>query len=155
MAEILRTKVLFVCMGNCVRSQMAEAIARHTASDVIAAESAGIRPLGFIDPTALKVLTSRGISCDGQFSKGLHSHALAKPDLVVNMSGLPGKSLFHAQIFEDWRVRDPFGDDIETHTRVFVDIESRVKNLADRLRAARSDDAFSGSLERRNEVGQS
>jgi arsenate reductase (thioredoxin) len=115
---------------------MAEAIARHCASDVIAAESAGVRPLGFIDPTAKKALTSRGIPFDGQFSKGLHSHALAKPDLIVNMSGMPGKSLFHHEAFEDWRVSDPFGDDIETHCRVCDDIESRVKSLANRLRAA-------------------
>ncbi len=132
-------KVLFVCMGNCVRSQMAEAIARHCASDVIAPESAGVRPLGFIDPTAQKVLASRGISFQGQFSKGLHSHALTKPDLIVNMSGMPGKSLFHQETFEDWRVSDPFGDDIDTHSRVCDDIEARIRHLADRLRAARTD----------------
>lgn len=136
-----RVKVLFVCMGNCVRSQMAEAIARNIASDVITAESAGVRPLGFIDPTAQRVLATRGISFDGQFSKGLHSHALTKPDLIINMSGMPGKSLFHQQAFEDWRVADPFGDDVDTHARVCDDIESRVKSLADRLRAARADEA--------------
>ena len=62
-------KVLFVCMGNCVRSQMAEALARHDASDIIAAESAGVHPLGFIDNTTQRVLRERGISSEGQFSK--------------------------------------------------------------------------------------
>lgn len=143
MPELLKTRVLFVCMGNCVRSQMAEAIARHTASDVMAPESAGVRPLGFMDPTAQKVLASRGISFDGQFSKGLHSHALAKPDLIVNMSGMPGKSLFRGHAFEDWRVADPFGDDIDTHARVCDDIEARVRRLADRLRATRGDEQHS------------
>jgi protein-tyrosine-phosphatase len=136
------TKVLFVCVGNCVRSQMAEAIARHCASDVIAPESAGIRPLGFIDPTARKVLESRGISIDGQFSKGLHSHTLAKPDLIINMSGMPAKSLFHGQRCEDWCVPDPFGEGVETHTRICDDIESRVKDLAARLRAAKDNSAL-------------
>jgi arsenate reductase (thioredoxin) len=154
MPETVKTKVLFVCMGNCVRSQMAEAIARHTASDVIAAESAGIRPLGFIDPTAQKVLSSRGISFDGQFSKGLHSHKLSKPDLIVNMSGLPGNSLFHAELFEDWRVPDPFGDDVETHCRVCDDIESRVRNLAERLRAAHAGDSFPDGAQQGEEIGQ-
>lgn len=140
MPESTKMTVLFVCMGNCVRSQMAEAVARHIASDVIAAESAGVRPLGFIDPTAKKVLDSRGISIDGQFSKDLHSHKLSKPDLIVNMSGLPGKSLFHhEQIFEDWSVSDPFGDDVETHARVCDDIDSRIRELAQRLRASRAD----------------
>lgn len=143
MPELLKTRVLFVCMGNCVRSQMAEAIARYAASDIIEAESAGVRPLGFMDPTAQKVLASRGISFDGQFSKGLHSHALAKPDLIVNMSGMPGKSLFRGHAFEDWRVADPFGDDIDTHARVCDDIEARVRRLADRLRATRGDEQHS------------
>jgi arsenate reductase (thioredoxin) len=142
MPDLIKTKVLFVCMGNCVRSQMAEAIARYTASDVIAAESAGVRPLGFIDPTALKVLANRGISVDGQFSKGLHSHKLEKPDLIVNMSGLPGKSLFHhEQVFEDWRIPDPFGDDVETHARICDQIDSHIRELAERLRAARAAEA--------------
>lgn len=154
MNEPVKTKVLFVCMGNCVRSQMAEAIARHTASDVIAAESAGIRPLGFIDPTAQKVLARRGIPIDGQFSKGLHSHKLNTPDLIVNMSGLPGKSLFHHELFEDWRVHDPFGNDLEAHSRVCDLIESRIRDLADRLRAARVDRPSSGALPQQDGIEQ-
>jgi arsenate reductase (thioredoxin) len=141
MPELLKMKVLFVCIGNCVRSQMAEAIARHAAADIIEAESAGVRPLGFIDPTAKAVLASRGISVDGQWSKGLHSHKLEKPDLIVNMSGLPGDSLFHGRVFEDWRVSDPFGDDVETHLRVCDDIETRIMDLAQRLRSAREGDS--------------
>lgn len=155
MPESTKTTVLFVCMGNCVRSQMAEAIARHIASDVIAAESAGVRPLGFIDPTAKKVLDSRGISVDGQFSKGLHSHKLSKPDLIVNMSGLPGKSLFHhEQLFEDWSIADPFGDDVETHARVCDDIDSRIREMAERFRASRAADVGSAAAEE-NDVARS
>lgn len=133
-----RVKVLFVCMGNCVRSQMAEAIARHDASEVIAAESAGIHPLGFIDPTAQAVLRERNIPTDGQFSKGLHNPALADPDLIINMSGLPGRQHFRGHVFEDWAVEDPFGESIETHRRICDDIERRVAALAAQLRAKRS-----------------
>jgi arsenate reductase len=128
-------KVLFVCVGNCVRSQMAEAIARHRASDVIAPESAGVHPLGFIDPTARSVLTDRGISMDGQFSKGLHNHTLGSPDLIINMSGMPGEHLFRGHAFEDWAVPDPFGECVEMHCRICDDIESRIEDLVTRLRA--------------------
>jgi arsenate reductase len=138
-------KVLFVCVGNCVRSQMAEAVARHCASDIIVAESAGIRPLGFIDPTARSVLAERGVSMNGQYSKGLHSHKLGKPDLIINMSGMPGASLFPGHVFEDWHIRDPFGESMETHCRICDDIESRVKDLAARLRAARDDQGGSSA----------
>jgi arsenate reductase (thioredoxin) len=128
-------KILFVCMGNCVRSQMAEAIARHSAADIIIAESAGVHPLGFIDKTASAVLLERGYSIDGQFSKGLHNHTLSEPDLIINMSGLPGKSLFRQRAFEDWHVGDPFGENVETHRRICDDIEARIADLASRLRA--------------------
>ena len=134
-------KVLFVCMGNCVRSQMAEAIARHYASDIIEAESAGVSPLGFIDNTTQRVLRERGISLEGQFSKGLRTHTLKKPDLIVNMSGVPGASLFAGKTFEDWRVQDPFGEDIEIHRLVCDDVEARVKDLSARLRRTQTEQA--------------
>ena len=132
--EPFPVRVLFVCMGNCVRSQVAEAIARHAAADIMIPESAGISPLGFIDKTAREVLLERGISMDGQFSKGLHHHALVKPDLIVNMSGLPGEAHFRGQLFEDWSVKDPFGESMETHRRVCDDIQAQVLDLAARLR---------------------
>lgn len=129
-----KVTVLFVCVGNCVRSQMAEAIARHCASDVMTVESAGLRPLGFIDPTSQAVMKERGISMDGQYSKGLHSHKLAAPTLTINMSGVPGESFLKHRAFEDWPIPDPFGEDMETHRRICDDIQSRIQALADRLR---------------------
>ena len=134
-------KVLFVCVGNCVRSQMAEAIARHDASDIIEAESAGVSPLGFIDNTTQRVLRERGISFEGQFSKGLRTHTLKTPGLVVNMSGIPGASLFAGRAFEDWQIQDPFGEGIETHRRICDDIEARIKDLAARLRQTPAEQA--------------
>lgn len=127
--------VLFVCVGNCVRSQMAEAIARHLVSDIIAAESAGLHPLGFIDPTARAAVEERGMSMEGQFSKGLHNHVLSTPHLTINMSGVPGHSFLKERAFEDWAIADPFGEDMETHRRICDDIETRIKALAERLRA--------------------
>jgi arsenate reductase (thioredoxin) len=135
-------KVLFVCIGNCVRSQMAEAIARHAAADIIAAQSAGIHPLGFIDPTARAVVSERGISMDGQFSKGLHNHEVATPDLIINMSGMPCKHLFHGiPPEENWHIDDPFGEGREAHLRIFEEIQSRVAALAEHLRAQAVKDA--------------
>jgi len=127
-------KVLFVCVGNCVRSQMAEAVARHCCADIILAESAGVSPLGFIDATTQAVLRERGISFDGQFSKGLHNHKLRKPDVVINMSGIHGKTLFPEHDVEEWVVRDPFGEDIALHRAICDEIEARVTLLAAHLR---------------------
>jgi len=131
-----KVRVLFVCMGNCVRSQMAEALARHLVADIIEAQSAGLHPLGFIDATTREVLTEEGIPFDGQFSKGIHTHDLANIDLVVNMSGAPGAGLFHGNVYEDWPIRDPFGESVITHRRILAEIRTRVLELADRFRAS-------------------
>jgi arsenate reductase (thioredoxin) len=114
---------------------MAEALARHNVPDAIAPESAGVRPLGFIDETALAVLAERGVSVEGQFSKGLHIHAVSEAHLIVNMSGLPSERLFVGRPFEDWQIADPFGEDMDTHRRICDDIAARVDQLAVRLRA--------------------
>jgi arsenate reductase (thioredoxin) len=128
--------ILFICIGNCVRSQMAEALARRHASDVIVPESAGLHPLGFIDKTAIAVLAERGASVAGQFSKGLRDKSLsAQPDLVINMSGSPSSAFLHHGRYEDWPIEDPFGESMELHRRICDDIEARVKALAARLRS--------------------
>jgi arsenate reductase len=141
----LPVRVLFVCVGNCVRSQMAEAIARSIAREIILAESAGVHPLGFIDPTTQEVLREESVPFDGQFSKGLHNHDLSLPQLIVNMSGMPGERLFHGKAFEDWQVSDPFGESIETHRRIFQEIKNRIGDLATRLRAAAGEDGNAGA----------
>ena len=127
-------RVLFVCVGNSCRSQIAEALARHLASDVISPASAGLSPLGHIADLTRRVLLEKGIRIDSQFSKGLSDASLFRPDLVVNISGIPGKSLFANDAVEDWEIDDPFGEDLATYRRICEDIESRLEDLAVRLR---------------------
>jgi len=112
---------------------MAEALAKHHFAEIFDAESAGLRPLGFIDPTARLAVEERGVSMEGQFSKGLRDHCLGQPDLIVNMSGLPGPGVFHGHKVEDWKIADPFGENIDTHRLICDDIEARIKELAARL----------------------
>ncbi len=128
-------KILFVCIGNSCRSQMAEALARNLAADVIAPSSAGVSPLGHIEPRTRQVLLERGIAIESQYSKGLHDDSIPQPPArIINMSGIPGASLFPDSAFEDWDVEDPFGDDVATYRRICDDIEARVRDLATRLR---------------------
>lgn len=131
-----RSKVLFLCIGNACRSQMAEAIARHKASDVIEPSSAGLVPFGQIPRTTLEVLRERGISVDGQSSKPLRSEDVASVDLVVNMTGRPGASIFEKQLprMEDWDVGDPYGSDLAVYREICEEIAARIENLARRLR---------------------
>jgi len=134
-------KILFVCVGNACRSQMAEALARHLASDVIAPWSAGVYPLGYIADRTHQVLLERGVPSEGQFSKDLHDGSIPRPlDRIINMSGIRVASLFTGGAFEDWDVEDPFGDDVATYRRICDDIEARVRDLAARLRKSSGPD---------------
>jgi arsenate reductase (thioredoxin) len=129
-----RLKVLFVCVGNTCRSQMAEALARRDAADIIDPASAGISPFGrVVEPTRL-VLLEKGIHIDAQFSKGLSDATLFRPNLVINMTGIPGASLFAHVRYQDWDVEDPYGEHLETYRRICEDIEARVQELAASLR---------------------
>ena len=131
-----RTKVLFLCIGNACRSQMAEAIARHRAADVIDASSAGLVPFGEIPGTTLSVLRERGISADGQTSKPLRPEDMSAADLVINMTGRSGTTIFTEPVtpVEDWDVGDPYGFDLSVYREIRDQIEARVEGLARRLR---------------------
>ena len=131
------TKVLFVCVGNSCRSQMAEALARHWASDVIEASSAGIAALGEIAPATLAVLAERGVRADGQYSKPLTPDDCEAADLIVNMTGRPAGTVIPnpaAKKLVDWDVTDPYGASLELYRRICDEIDDRVAQLADRLR---------------------
>ena len=130
-------RVLFVCVGNSCRSQMAEALARHHASDMIEASSAGISPLGVIAEETRKVLLERGVRMPGQRSKGTTETDIENAELIVNMTGIHGRALFRENLktpIEDWEVTDPYGDDMGVYRRVCDEIEARIIELAARLR---------------------
>ena len=133
---VTRTRVLFLCIGNACRSQMAEAIARHRASDVIEASSAGLVPYGEIPHTTLTVLGEIGISVEGQTSKPLRPEDISEADIVINMTGRPGAAIFAepAAKIEDWDVGDPYGFHLAVYRAIRDEIERRVEDLARRLR---------------------
>ena len=82
-------KVLFVCIGNAHRSQMAEGFARTYGSDVLEADSAGLSPVSGIPEVTHKVMGEKGISLEEQFPKAVHEVRLHDVDLIVNMTGVP------------------------------------------------------------------
>lgn len=131
-----RSKVLFLCVGNACRSQMAEAIAKHRAADVIEPLSAGLVAFGEIPDATLAVLGERGISAAGQHSKPLRPDVVSAADLVVNMTGRSGASIFTDSTppIEDWDVGDPFGFNLAVYRSIRDQIEARVDDLARRLR---------------------
>ena len=131
-------KVLFLCIGNACRSQMAEAIARHLAADVIKPTSAGLFPFGVIPSSTTAVLAEKNMNCDGQTSKPLLDADLRAADLIVNMTGRQPDRIFDDETLpvEDWDVGDPFGSDLGVYRDLRDEVERRVIELAERLRAS-------------------
>lgn len=135
MTKVARTKVLFVCLGNACRSPMAEAIALRLAADVMDASSAGLTPLGRVEPLTTETLVRNGYRPDGLESKAIALEATERAELIINMSGWPEETAFDdPDKVENWQVEDPYGADAELYQRIFEEIEKRVAELADRLR---------------------
>jgi protein-tyrosine-phosphatase len=125
-------KVLFVCIGNCVRSQMAEAFARVYGKDVMAPSSGGMAAAGFIADETVKVMAERGVPLDGQFSKSVFETE-APYDIVVNMAGVPIPRIL-GKDHRTWPVPDPMGMSEDAFRAAAQDIENRVMALILELR---------------------
>jgi len=129
-----RKRVLFVCIGNACRSQMAEAFARAYGADTLIVHSAGLAPATSLPPLTRQTLSEKNISCEGQFPKAVESFTMQKFDVVINLSGqrLPS-SLVSTRVI-DWNVRDPIGESEDVYRAVAAQIETLVMRLILELR---------------------
>jgi arsenate reductase (thioredoxin) len=125
-------KVLFLCIGNAVRSQMAEAYARKYGADVVEPYSAGLAPARAISPLTRQALEERGVTLGEVFPKGLDALEGRKFDLIVNISGEPMWKT--PTPVAEWKVRDPMGQKIEVYREAAQQIESLVMRLILELR---------------------
>ena len=133
-------KVLFVCWGNSVRSQMAEAFARAYGADVIVPYSAGLVPTTLIAPLTREVMQAKNITLDNQFAKGLDAFGAERFDIVVNLSGekltIRNVPATREGIFLEWKVKDPMGSGANAYRKAADQIESRVMKLVLELRTS-------------------
>ena len=138
-----RKRVLFVCIGNSCRSQMAEAFARLYGSDVMAPASAGLAPASEIAPDTMRAMDEKSIDLRDQFPKSLRHLSRVQFDLVVNMSGmgLPGE--MNARILE-WDVPDPVMMTYEDHCDIRDLIERKVMQLILEMRSRQSGPRLKG-----------
>jgi arsenate reductase len=128
--------VLFVCIGNACRSQMAEAFARCYGSDILTVRSAGLAPAGSLPPLTRQVLTEKNVSAEGQFPKGLAAVAGEPFEVVVNLSGESLPATFAPARVIEWRVRDPIGQSESVYRDVAAQIEALVMRLILELRTS-------------------
>lgn len=126
-------RVLFLCIGNSCRSQMAEGFAKRYGSDVIEPASAGFSPASIVQPLTKKVMEAKNIKIDHHYPKDLGSIQVAQFDLIVNMSGTKLPARMPIEIRE-WQVEDPIGQSEEVYTEVRDQIEHLVMRLILELR---------------------
>ena len=102
--------VAFVCYGNACRSQIAEGWARHYGAGRMVTQSAGVHPLGQVTPETQAVMAEKGVSLEGQYSKGLGAINWERVELLVNMVQLPTAAVLPAFTGREvsWHVVDPF-----------------------------------------------
>jgi arsenate reductase len=129
-----KKRVLFVCIGNSCRSQMAEAFARAYGSDVMEVHSAGVSPATIIAPMTRQTLAERNLNVEGHFPKGMDLIRRMPFDIVVNMSGIP-VVLPGARVIE-WVVTDPIGQSDAVYRTVASRLEGLVMRLILELRSA-------------------
>lgn len=124
-----KPSVLFVCVHNAGRSQMAAGYLRALGGDNVEVRSAGSEPKDRINPVAIEAMAEEGIDITGNMPKILTVDAVKESDVVITMGCGDACPIFPGKRYEDWELVDPAGKDIETVRRVRDDIRSRVEAL--------------------------
>jgi arsenate reductase len=123
-----KQRILFLCIGNSCRSQMAEGFAKAYGSDVLEIHSAGLAPAPGIAPLTKYVMGLRNVRIDEtHFPKGLELVLHQPFDIIVNMTGQP-VNLSAGRVL-DWPVRDPIGQLEPVYREVAAQIEDLVMRL--------------------------
>ena len=121
--------VLFVCVHNAGRSQMAAGFLTTLAGDRVRVLSAGSEPADRINPVAVEAMREVGIDITAATPKVLHNEDVQASDVVVTMGCGDTCPFYPGKRYEDWELDDPAGQPIEFVRRVRDEIRSRVENL--------------------------
>lgn len=122
-------EVLFVCVENAGRSQLAAGILRQLAGDRVMVRTAGSAPAGAVRTTVVAALDEIGVSLGGEFPKPLTDEAVRAADVVVTMGCGDACPVYPGRRYLDWDLEDPVGKSLETVRGIRDDIESRVREL--------------------------
>lgn len=125
--------VLFVCVHNAGRSQMAAGFLRDIAGDRIEVRSAGSMPADRINPVAVEAMAELGIDITAEQPKVLTTEAVQASDVVITMGCGDACPFFPGKRYEDWKLDDPAGQGIEAVRPIRDDIRERIRQLVDEL----------------------
>jgi len=126
-------EVLFVCVHNAGRSQMAAGLLRLRSEGRIQVRSAGSAPAEEINPNAVVALEELGVDMGEAFPKPLTDEVVRAADVVVTMGCGDACPIYPGKRYEDWELDDPAGQDLETVRRIRDELDRRVQKLISEL----------------------
>jgi len=129
MTDTTKPAVLFVCVHNAGRSQMAAGYLRAIAGDRIDVFSAGSEPGNTVNPNAVAVMAEEGIDLAGAVPQILTTDAVRQADVVITMGCGDACPIFPGKRYEDWELTDPAGQPLDVVREVRDDIRGRVEGL--------------------------
>ncbi|MFI6825128.1 arsenate reductase ArsC [Micromonospora sp. NPDC050187] len=124
-----KPSVLFVCVHNAGRSQMAAGWLRHLAGDRVEVRSAGSAPVDRINPAAVEAMREVGIDLTGQEPKLLAYDTVESSDVVITMGCGDVCPVFPGKRYEDWKLEDPAGRGVDVVRPIRDEIRTRVEEL--------------------------
>lgn len=136
--------VLFVCVHNAGRSQMAAALLHHRAHGRVDVRSAGSAPADSVNPGVVEVMCEMGLNLRKEFPKPLSTEAVQAADVVITMGCGDACPIYPGKRYLDWDLTDPHGQDLDTVRAICDDIDARVRALLDDLLATPADDGSGG-----------
>ncbi|MCU6479027.1 arsenate reductase ArsC [Arthrobacter sp. A2-55] len=124
-----KPSVLFVCVHNAGRSQMAAAYLTTLSNGAIEVRSAGSEPAGSVNPAAVAAMAEEGIDMSTEIPKVLTVEAVKESDVVITMGCGDTCPIFPGKRYEDWELEDPAGQGVEAVRPIRDEIKGRIQAL--------------------------
>ncbi|MFJ8093104.1 arsenate reductase ArsC [Streptomyces griseofuscus] len=124
-----RPSVLFVCVHNAGRSQMAAAFLTHLAGDAVEVRSAGSAPADTVNPAVVEAMSEVGIDVSAETPKVLTTEAVQASDVVITMGCGDTCPVFPGKTYLDWQLDDPAGQGVDAVRPIRDEIEHRIRTL--------------------------
>ncbi|MEV6994959.1 arsenate reductase ArsC [Streptomyces sp. NPDC093228] len=131
-----RPSVLFVCVHNAGRSQMAAAFLTHLAGDRVQVRSAGSAPADTVNPAVVEAMSEAGVNISAEVPKALTVEAVQASDVVITMGCGDTCPVFPGKRYLDWDLADPAGQGVDAVRPIRDEIEKRIRDLIDEIAPA-------------------
>jgi protein-tyrosine-phosphatase len=128
-----KPSVLFVCVHNAGRSQMAAAYLTHLSGGAVEVRSAGSAPADQVNPAAVEAMAEEGIDMSAEVPKVLTTAAVKESDVVITMGCGDTCPIFPGKRYEDWELADPAGKGVESVRPIRDEIKTRIVGLLGEL----------------------